>query len=156
MRHVRWLRRRYAIVLLPIVLVGCGGSSAKYPETAEGAGVALQSAGIYQPQPLHVSSADVLAAEGSLDSTYKGVATNVYSAIGDEPTIWQFTTVKAAKGAFAGLHPALAAGSGDYYFICGSLLIVGDSQPKATAAQAALAKHFKDCVAVSKVPATTS
>jgi hypothetical protein len=154
------LRRSAAIALLPLVLLGCHDSTPKAsgsappdaPETALGAAAVLQAAGIYEKGLVHQSSGKDLRALSSPGVTYIGVVSNVFSPSGDEPTIWQFTTAKAAASGLAGNPPAVASSAGNFDFVCGSLLILGDTQATATAADTALAKRFTDCTSVRKAP----
>ena len=150
------LSRRTAIALLLLALVACSGSTAKFPETAAGAGAALQAAGVFQSGQLHVSSAKDLLSDASVDASYAGVVSNVFSPAGDAPSIWQFKTVEDAKSAFGGNRPALSASANDYVFLCGSILVIGDTEAKVTAARTALAKHFTDCNPVMKAPVPSS
>jgi hypothetical protein len=159
MRHITRARRGTAIAVLPLVLAACHGSTSKAagspvpnaPETALGAAAVLQAAGIYDKGLVHQSSGKDLRALSSPGVTYIGVVSNVFSPSGDEPTIWQFTTAKAAASGLAGNPPAVASSVGNFDFVCGSLLVLGDTQATAAAAETALAKRFANCTSVRKV-----
>jgi hypothetical protein len=164
MRHLTRLRRFGALALLPFVLVACGGGSApkaaqsplpNAPETALGAAALFQAAGVYQAGQVHVSSGKDLRALQSGGASYAGVVSNVFSPFGDEPAIWQFKSVSTATSAFKGNPAPVTVSAGEFYFRCGSLLVVGDAEAKVTAAQTTLARRFTDCQSVAKVPASS-
>jgi hypothetical protein len=150
-------RRAALIVSLPLVLVGCHGSTPKAPanplpnapETALGAAALLQAAGIYPAGNVHVSSGkDLQSLNGA--GSYPGVVSNVFAPSGDEVAIWQFETGGEASRALRGSRPVLTVSAGDYDVVCGPLLMIGDTVAKATAARAALTKRFGDCKSVAK------
>jgi hypothetical protein len=160
MRHGALYSSIVSVTVLAACLGGCGKSHSPGLETAQAAGKYLQEAGVYQPGKLTVVPAKELqtygdSVVGNAAATYTGVVWNVFSPYGDEPAIWQFQNAKEPDYAFDGDPPPIAS-VGGYVFLCGPLLVIGDTKAKVEAVHGALAKHYSDCRAVIPAPPTTN